>query len=407
MALFGRKKNEEEPREPDSLAALALFGLENRFAMLEREIQGQTAMLDERTRVMAEAISTELRAVGRIIADLATNMASLNAKLEAFAPPESAPGAVDLGHLRQSTQWREQDKPLPGRVRDRGEIDELSILAPPPPANDPPSPIRRDVDPMLLDALAKGRVAFDLTKITTIPPRTPLLALMQFARPLPDMDVDTVDRLAETFPDAALLLDRLMIDAAGSMLRAGQIPADLPLLVPVSPVTGSDPAHAADFRRRFERTVHRGGIFPLLSEKGWITLVEAGDTRMEELAGARGGFAIRVSGQKRVDHAALGMLGVRYVLAPAPVLAAAGQHPLAPDIHGTDVARLFARAGVGLVAENVPDQVSVLGLLRNGIGMGWGPALQADQAGVGASVQEPADVPAPADYRAYLRRAGS
>lgn len=398
---FWRKRAGDRTDEPQSLATLALFDLENRFSQIEREMQAQTAMLDERTRVMAEAMSTELRAVGRIIADLARNMAELNAKLEADA---TAPGTEAAAPVVASPSI--QTVPLPERVREKVEIDELQVLAPPKPANDPPAALKRDVDPMLLDALAKGRVAFELTKITSIPPRAPLLALMRFAPPLPDIDLETIDRLAVLFPDAALLLDRLIIDAAASMLRAGQVPADLPLLVPLSPVTASDPAHAADFRRRFERTTHRSGVFPLMSETGWIALVEAGDSRMQELVGLRGGFGIRVSGRKRVDHAAIGMLGARYVLAPAAVLASSGQHPLAPDIHGADVARLFARAGVGLVAENVPDQVSVLGLLRNGVGMGWGPALQLDQASA-APISAPEEEPAKLDYRAYLRRAGS
>lgn len=416
--LFGRKKRVETDGEPGSLATLALFDLENRFFLIERAIHDQNAMLDERTRVMAEAMSTELRAVGRIIADLARNMAELNAKLDGLVVevqpdplPEPNAGAATPSPVASpapspSPAPRAETARLPERVREKAEIDDLAILAPPPPANDPPRDVRRDVDPMLLDALAKGRIAFDLTRITTIPPRAPLLALMRFAPPLPDMDVDAVDRLAAVFPDAALLLDRLMIDAAASMVRMGQIPADLPLLVPLSPVSVSDPVHAADFRRRFERAPHAAGVFPLLSEPGWIALVEAGDTRMAELGGARSGFAIRVSGQQRVDHAAIGMLGARYVLAPAAALSAPGRHPLAPDIHGADVARLFARAGVGLVAENVPDQVSVLGLLRNGIGMGWGPALQLEQAAP-PPAPEPVEEPTRLDYRAYLRRAGS
>lgn len=390
---FWTKKQSKTEAEQPAMQALALFGLENRLSLLEREMQAQTGMLDERTRVMADAMSTELRALGHIMADLARTMAELNAKLDAqtssrtaAAPPEAVP--------------------LPERVRDKAAIDELAVLVPPPPANDPPAPLPRHVDPMLLDALAKGRVAFDVTRIASIPPRAQLLALMRFAPPLPEIDLETVDRLASLFPDAALLLDRLMIDAAASMVRHGQINPDLPLLVPLSPVTVGDSAHAADFRRRFERHVHRGGVFPLLSEKGWVSLVEAGDNRMAELAGTRGGFAIRVSGERRIDHAAIGMLGARYVLAPAGVLAASGQHPLAPDIHGADVARLFARAGVGLIAENVPDQVSVLGLLRNGIGMGWGPALQFDPTSDQAPSEAAGD-PGQRDYRAYLRKAGS
>lgn len=394
---FWRKKRDGMADEPQSLATLALFDLENRFSRVEREIAAQTAMLDERTRMMADAMSTELRAVGRIMADLAASMADLNAKLDVHASALAKAGSPAVAQPAPAA-------PLPGRLREKAEIDELAILAPPRPANDPPAALRRDVDPMLLDALAKGRVAFDLTRVTSIPPRTPLLALLRFAPPLPDIDIDTVDRLAEIFPDAALLLDRLMIDAAGSLLRSGQIPADLPVLVPLSPVTARNPAHAADFRRRFERIVHRGGIIPLLSETGWIALVETPDSGMDELKGA--GFAIRVTGKRRIDHAAIGMLGVRYVLAPASTLSAPGEHPLAPDIHGSDVARLFARAGIGLIAEDVPDQVSVLGLLRNGISMGWGPALQLEQAPPAPDATPTGEPPA-RDYRAYLRRAGS
>jgi hypothetical protein len=373
-----------------STEAESTSSFDNRFAALERSIEMQRIMLDERTRVMADALSTELRALGRIMVDLSHNMADLGTKLDEMKVQQAAAA------------------PFPERVRDRTDIEELAILAPPKPANDPPAALRPEIDPMLLDALAKGRIAFDITTISSIPPRTPLLAMMRFSSPLPETDFTVVDRLAELFPDAALLLDRLMIDAAASMIRAGRVPPDLPLLVPISPITPTDAAHALDFRRRFDRVTHKGGVVPLLSEPGWIALIEAGKERMEELAGPRASFAVRVSGTRRIDHAAIGTLGARYVLAPAAVLGLSGHHPLAPDIHGADVARLFARAGVGLVAEHVPDQVSVLGLLRNGIGMGWGPALHVEP-GSPALAQNPTadDDPAKLDYRAYLRRATS
>ena len=87
------------------------------------------------------------------------------------------------------------------------------------------------------------------------------------------------------------------------------------------------------------------------------------------------------------------------------LLADTERHRLAPDIHPTDVARLFVRSGVGLVAENVPDQVTTLGLLRNNITMGWGPALKPDSPSEAAP--SPPEEDARADYRSYLRRAGA
>jgi hypothetical protein len=128
---------------------------------------------------------------------------------------------------------------------------------------------------------------------------------------------------------------------------------------------------------------------------------------MATLAGPRGEFALRVTGRNRIDHAAIGKLGVRYVLADAALLADAEKHALAPDIHPTDVARLFARSGVGLVAENVPDQVTTLGLLRNNITMGWGPALKSESSAEPAASIEDDVRDERADYRSYLRRAGS
>lgn len=377
--------------------------IEERLASFERKLDSQRFMIDERTRVMADALSTELRALGRIMADLSKNMADLNAQV--LAPTaaldelqiEAPPPAVPMPAPKPAAAIA----PQPARL----QIRDAAPLTPPPPANDPPAPLKQNVDPMLLDALAKGRVAFDLTKITAIPARGAMLGLMRFAPPLPEIDCNTLDTLADSFPDAALLLDRLMMDAAASMIRSGQVSSTLPLLVPLSPVTPRDAGHAADFRRRFERLNHAGGALPLFSETGWIALAEAGQARMEELAGPRPNFALRVSGERRIDPAALGRLGVRYVLAGYDILALNSEHPLAPDIHPSDIARLFARAGIGIVAENVPDQVTVLGLLRNNITMGWGPALQQEAAAIPPSVA--AEEPPSLDYRAYLRRAGS
>ncbi len=383
---FWRKK----PPKTD-LSGLAFVNMERRLLALEQALELQRVMLDERTRVMADAISTEFRGVGRIMADLAHAMAQLDAKLaaqmaEAKAPPQ-----------------RERTLPPPPPIAPAAP---LADLAPPPPANDPPAALRREVDPLLLDALAKGRVAFDVTRISSIPPRSQLLSLMRFAPPLPPVDSSTSDRLAELFPDAALLLDRFMMEAATSMLQRGQTPAALPLLVPLSPVSAREAGFPADFRRRFERLNHPGGVYPLLSEAGWIALVETQNAAPPTEAGPAGHYALRATGQRRVDPQALAGWGVRYLLAPAAGLAAPDVHPLAPDIHAADVARLFARAGIGLIAEDVPDHVTVLGLLRNNVGMGWGPAFQPEEAM--PTAQAPAAAQAePQDYRAYLRRAGS
>ncbi len=380
---FWRQRQKQEDGVKPAQAATPLESA--RFDALDRAMQSQLDLLDDRTRIMARAITAELQGLRTVLDDMARHLATIDAKLEGTAPADRQPDRVG-----KPANFEEKD--------DR--------LMPPHPANDPPVR-RRDVDPMLLDALAKGRVGFGQIAVSSIPPRVPLLALMEFAAPLPSVDMATTDRLSELFPDAALLLDRFMMDAAASMVRAGQIPSDVPLLIPLSPVSAQDAGLASDFRRRFERTEHRGGIIPVVSENGWIALVEAGPERMAALAGPRGGFALRVSGQHRIDHAAIGKHGVRYVLADAALLADAEQHALAPDIHPTDVARLFARSGVGLVAENVPDQVTTLGLLRNNITMGWGPALKSE------SPTEPAVPPednardARADYRSYLRRAGS
>lgn len=393
---FWRKKQRETAQAAEPTGP----SLEERLASFERKLDSQRFMIDERTRVMADALSTELRALGRIMADLSKNMGDLNAQVLSQLEAKAEPLIEELPAPLAAPQQVARISPPPARL----EVRERP-LTPPPPANDPPAPLKHTVDPMLLDALAKGRVAFDLTKITAIPPRGPMLGLMRFAPPLPEIDCNTLDTLADAFPDAALLLDRLMMDAAASMIRAAQVPSTLPLLVPLSPVTPRDAVHAADFRRRFERLNHAGGALPLFSETGWIALAEAGQSRMEELAGSRPNFAIRVSGHRRVDPSALGRLGVRYVLAAYDILAINNEHPLAPDIHPSDIARLFARAGIGIVAENVPDQVTVLGLLRNNITMGWGPALQ--QEAVIAPSAEVAEEPPQLDFRAYLRRAGS
>ena len=375
--------------------------IEQRLASFERKLDSQRFMIEERTRVMADALSTELRALGRIMADLSKNMADLNAQvltqIEALDDAQIEPPPAPV----RAPQPVAAMAPPPTRL----PVWDTAPLIPPPPANDPPAPLKQNVDPMLLDALAKGRVAFDLAKITAIPARGAMLGLMRFAPPLPEIDCKTLDTLADSFPDAALLLDRLMMDAAASMIRSGQVSSTLPLLVPLSPVTPRDAGHAADFRRRFERLNHAGGVLPLFSETGWIALAAAGQTRMEELAGPRPNFALRVSGERRIDPAALGRLGVRFVLAGYDILALNSEHPLAPDFHPSDIARLFARAGIGIVAENVSDQVTVLGLLRNNITMGWGTALLQEAAAI---PQSPAAEESPShEYRAYLRRAGS
>lgn len=375
---FWRRKREIQDKENGTEEFGAVFAA--RFDALDRAMQAQLTLMDERTRVMARAITAELQALQTVISAIDARLGAIEARGEPSVRRDA------------------------GKVLATETVDRDAPLMPPPPANDPPPQKRREIDPMLLDALTKGRVGFSQIMVSSIPPRMPLLVLMDFAAPLPAVDMATTDRLSELFPDAALLLDRLMMDAAASMVRAGQIPPDVPLLIPLSPVSAQDAGLVNDFRRRFERVNHPGGVIPLVSEMGWIALVEAGPERMAELGGPRGSFALRVSGQNRIDHAAIGKLGARYLLAEAALLADAEYHPLAPDIHPTDVARLFARSGVGLVAENVPDQVTALGLLRNNITMGWGPALQAD--GPTENSSAPPDE-ARGDYRSYLRRASS
>ena len=66
---FWRKK----PQQPD-VSGLAFISMERRLLALEQAMEVQRAMLDERTRVMADAISTEFRGVGRIMASLAHTM---------------------------------------------------------------------------------------------------------------------------------------------------------------------------------------------------------------------------------------------------------------------------------------------------------------------------------------------
>lgn len=378
---FWRQKHEKQGQPPNAVP----LDLSARFDALERAMQLQILLMDDRTRIMADAMTAELQGLRTVMDKIAHDLAAIDAKVQGVRRPERRPiPAAELA------------------VAD-GQDD---LLLPPLPANDTPVE-RPDVDPMLLDALAKGRVGFGQIAVSSIPPRSPLLALMEFEAPLPLVDMATTDRLSELFPDAALLLDRFMMDAAASMVRAGQVPSDVPLLIPISPVSAQDAALANDFRRRFERATHGGGIIPLVSETGWIALVEAGPERMAALAGPRGEFALRVTGRNRIDHAAIGKLGVRYVLADAALLADAEKHALAPDIHPTDVARLFARSGVGLVAENVPDQVTTLGLLRNNITMGWGPALKSESSAEPAASIEDDVRDERADYRSYLRRAGS
>lgn len=410
---FLRKK----PRS-DDLSGLALVNMERRLLALEQAMELQRTMLDERTRVMADAIATEFRAVGRIMADLAHAMAQLEAKLSAeqeaaqqdaaerqtAAQKPAEPPGQEL--LRPAPVAAPVPPAAPSVAKAKRRAADDNDLLPPAPANDPPAAQLREIDPLLLDALAKGRVAFDLVSITSIPPRAGLLSLMRFASPLPDIDSAMCDRLAELFPDAALLLDRFMMDAAASMLRRGQAPAALPLLVPLSPVSTRDAAFAADFRRRFDSLNHPGGVYPLLSEAGWIARVEAQAAAGDSAAQPSLSYALRASGERRADPVALAGWGIRYLLAPASVLSAPDLHPLAPDIHAADVARLFARAGIGLIAEDVRDHVTVLGLLRNNVGMGCGAALQAEPSP--ATKVEPAKAAGESpDYRAYLRRAGS
>lgn len=382
----------KNPR-PEDLSGLSLINLERRLLALEQAMDLQRTMLDERTRVMADAIATEFRAVGRIMADLAHAMAQLDSRLATkieneLIAPRAVPDAVDPSMVL----------PPSPEMKDS--------LTPPLPANDPPASVPRDIDPLLLDALAKGRFAFDITAVSSIPPRTTLLSLMRFAPPLPTIDSPTADRLAELFPDAALLLDRFMMDAATSMVQRGQAPSALPLLVPVTPISAGDVDFPADFRRRFERLNHPGGVFPLLSEAGWIALVEAQHAAQRNGLMPETLYALRASGERRADPAALAGWGVRYLLAPASLLATPEVHPMAPDIHAADVARLFARAGISVIAEDVPDHVTVLGLLRNNVTMGWGSAFQPEAASPAADAKS--DPPAERqDYRAYLRRAGS
>lgn len=412
---FLRKK----PRS-DDLSGLAFINMERRLLALEQAMELQRAMLDERTRVMADAIATEFRAVGRIMADLAYAMAQLEAKLsaeqqagkrEAAEPQVAERGAVappgqELLRPAPSAAPTPPSSSLASRaMATRREATE-DPLSPPPPANDPPAAQLREIDPLLLDALAKGRVAFELVSVSSIPPRAGLLSIMRFASPLPDIDSATCDRLAELFPDAALLLDRFMMDAAASMLRRGQVSSALPLLVPVSPVSTRDATFAADFRRRFDGLNHPGGVYPLLSEAGWIARVEAQTAAGDSAAQPSLSYALRASGERRADPAALAGWGIRYLLAPASVLSAPDLHPLAPDIHAADVARLFGRAGIGLIAEDVRDHVTVLGLLRNNVGMGCGAALQVEPSATSkAELAKATDQSL--DYRAYLRRAGS
>lgn len=387
---FWRKK----PQQPD-VSGLAFISMERRLLALEQAMEVQRAMLDERTRVMADAISTEFRGVGRIMASLAHTMTQLESKLDQKIEAEIPDSPLAL---RDAPAAPEPLAAPLSRLRDE--------LAPPPPANDPPAALRREVDPLLLDALAKGRVAFDITRISSIPPRNALLSMMRFAPPLPPVDSATADRLAELFPDAALLLDRFMMDAATAVLQRGQAPAALPLLVPLSPVSARDQGFPADFRRRFERLNHPGGVYPLFSEAGWIALIETQNAAPAKDGASPTLYAVRASGTRRVDAAALADWGVRYLLAPVASLAAADVHPLAPDIHAADVARLFARAGIGLIAEDVPDHVTLLGLLRNNVGMGWGPAFQSE-APAPATHHQRTGTGESQEYRAYLRRAGS
>ena len=378
---FWRQRNKQD--EGGQLTQAVPPELLARFDALDQAMQAQLALMDERTRIMARALTAELQGLRIVMDEIARDLAAIDAKVSAT---RTTLRSAELAGIAPAAQ-------------------EDDAFSPPPPANDPPPVPRREIDPMLLDALSKGRVGFSQIVVSSIPQRTTLLALMEFAAPLPPIDLATTDRLSELFPDAALLLDRFMMDAAASMVRAGQIPSDVPLLIPLSPISAQDAGLANDFRRRFERVEHHGGIIPLVSETGWIALVEAGSDRMAALAGPRGGFALRVSGHHRIDHAAIGQLGVRYVLADAALLADTERHRLAPDIHPTDVARLFARSGVGLVAENVPDQVTTLGLLRNNITMGWGPALTPDSPA--ETAPSPSEEGARADYRSYLRRAGA
>jgi hypothetical protein len=256
---FWRQKHEKQGQPPNAVP----LDLSARFDALERAMQLQILLMDDRTRIMADAMTAELQGLRTVMDKIAHDLAAIDAKVQGVRRPERRPiPAAELA------------------VAD-GQDD---LLLPPLPANDTPVE-RPDVDPMLLDALAKGRVGFGQIAVSSIPPRSPLLALMEFEAPLPLVDMATTDRLSELFPDAALLLDRFMMDAAASMVRAGQVPSDVPLLIPISPVSAQDAGLANDFRRRFERATHGGGIIPLVSETGWIALVEAGPERMATLAG--------------------------------------------------------------------------------------------------------------------------
>ena len=382
--------------DPSSHKPASWEGAQARFDALDRAMQAQIALLDERSRLMADAMTQELRALSHIIGDLAQSMATINARLDRQekSPPHQSP---------PDPQTATETVSLSAPPLAQAPAVEEQELKPPAPANDAPLP-KRVIDPLLLDALAKGRVAFEAIKITAIPPRTSLLALIRFAPPLPEIDSATLDRLAELFPDAALLLDRFIMDAAASMLKSQQIQHDLPLVIPLSPASARDAGLAADFRRRFERLSSRSAVIPLFSEMGWISLAESGAEHRALLNFSGSGFAIRAGGHNRIDHIAISQLGARYIFAPASLLAATEHHALAPDIHPTDVVRLFSRAGIGLIAEDVPDQVTALGLLRNNISMGWGPAFQIEP----SSGSDPAmDETQKGDYRSYLRRAGS
>ena len=397
VSLGAMAQADQHRKTPEGKAPEEGGGAYERFDALDRAMQAQITLLDERSRLMAEAMTQELRALSHIIGDLAQSMAVINAKLDGRIESPQRPNPSEREASREMAKAAVAP-PIPS-----ASPQDEDALKPPQPANDAPLP-KRAIDPLLLDALAKGRVAFEAIKITAIPPRTSLLALMRFAPPLPEIDSATLDRLAELFPDAALLLDRFIMDAAASMLKSQQIPHDLPLVIPLSPASARDVGLAADFRRRFERLPAHCAVIPLFSEMGWISLAESGAEHRTLLNFSGSGFAIRTAGDNRIDHIAISQLGARYIFAPAAVLAATEHHGLAPDIHPTDVVRLFSRAGIGLVAEDVPDQVTALGLLRNNISMGWGPALQMEPPAGSDATTEAVQT---GDYRSYLRRAGS
>ncbi len=344
------------------------------------------------------AATADIEVLGRLVSDLARNVAEHEKRLPAGLPT----------HIKSTQDQAVEAAPSPEWFEDEAE---LGFTAEPPMGHvgfeAPSSAVMAELQSTLASALASDRLELCLQPVVALPQRKVrgYEATLRLKGESGELQTDTDLRRIAVATGLELELDRVLVDRAVHVLRI--LRARNRVVSMVCGIAGSSLANAV-FKQMLERLSRldgglSGALILDISDIEMRALTEDARAAMTMLSANGIGFGLCCLPNLRLDMAEMAARGIRQVRVSASSLIKATQDETTGlDIHPADLAEYLQRRGIDLLVCDVATEQNVLDLLDHAPPLAVG-GLFGTARPVRQEVLEPKAVAMP-ETRAAMRR---